>query len=394
MRVLIADEETGSTNISILSPTKENAAVAQEPTDKDTTSLLTGERGGKGGLSPISLKVDIISAQSRRKSVSEQYPLDQPTDDEEHKDDLIQESRVPEIKTGTQSPSGPTNRSDSRTPNYVPSEPVRPARRQRAIVSYAEPNLRDKMRRPTNELIAAVGERPRRISGSLKAQSDTKDDEDLRNNEKWNARKPRNSDSTSKVSKLRTVATPTNLSTQKINVSQRKRKSSPPSEFDNTAPQGLTEGTTGAQTRQWLVKEGKVEEPKGADDYTETQPPWKAGSSTGNPPVNACKARQYTGRQSRRHSSHPESSGQDKCQAADKNIRSIKSQDASPSEARAKNSAPTKILEELAILNPLAQKPTESSNIHSSTTTLTDAGQSRRGQRAAAAAARRKSMML
>lgn len=35
--------------------------------------------------------------------------------------------------------------------------PSRPSRRQRAVVSYAEPNLRDKMRRPTSELIDAVG---------------------------------------------------------------------------------------------------------------------------------------------------------------------------------------------------------------------------------------------
>lgn len=35
----------------------------------------------------------------------------------------------------------------------------RPSRRQRAVVSYAEPNLRDKMRRPTSELIDAVGGR-------------------------------------------------------------------------------------------------------------------------------------------------------------------------------------------------------------------------------------------
>lgn len=36
------------------------------------------------------------------------------------------------------------------------SNAARPSRRQRAVVSYAEPNLRDKMRRPTNEFADAV----------------------------------------------------------------------------------------------------------------------------------------------------------------------------------------------------------------------------------------------
>lgn len=43
----------------------------------------------------------------------------------------------------------------------------RPSRRQRAVVSYAEPNLRDKMRRPTKELIDAVGSDGSRRSSSF-----------------------------------------------------------------------------------------------------------------------------------------------------------------------------------------------------------------------------------
>lgn len=44
----------------------------------------------------------------------------------------------------------------------VDAEATRPSRRARAAVSYAEPNLRDKMRRPTKELVAAVRERKTR----------------------------------------------------------------------------------------------------------------------------------------------------------------------------------------------------------------------------------------
>lgn len=43
----------------------------------------------------------------------------------------------------------------------------RPSRRQRAVVSYAEPNLRDKMRRPTSEMIDAVGSHGSRRSSSF-----------------------------------------------------------------------------------------------------------------------------------------------------------------------------------------------------------------------------------
>lgn len=55
-------------------------------------------------------------------------------------------------------------------------EPSRPSRRSRAAVSYAEPNLRDKMRRPTKELLDAVageGKHARRSSVADLAAPDT-----------------------------------------------------------------------------------------------------------------------------------------------------------------------------------------------------------------------------
>lgn len=44
---------------------------------------------------------------------------------------------------------------------------IRPSRRRGAVVSYAEPNLRDKMRRPTKEMIDAVALGSRRSSSFL-----------------------------------------------------------------------------------------------------------------------------------------------------------------------------------------------------------------------------------
>ncbi|UPK99255.1 hypothetical protein LCI18_010190 [Fusarium solani-melongenae] len=55
-------------------------------------------------------------------------------------------------------------------------EPARPSRRSRAAVSYAEPNLRAKMRRPTKELLDAVageGKHARRSSAADLAAPDT-----------------------------------------------------------------------------------------------------------------------------------------------------------------------------------------------------------------------------
>ena len=50
-----------------------------------------------------------------------------------------------------------TNRQESRDTPPPDDLNVRPSRRQRSAVSYAEPSLRDKMRRPTKDLVDAVG---------------------------------------------------------------------------------------------------------------------------------------------------------------------------------------------------------------------------------------------
>lgn len=50
-----------------------------------------------------------------------------------------------------------------------PTAPSRTTRRQKAVVSYTEPNLRDKMRRPTGDFIDAVGNRRTRRSSNAQA---------------------------------------------------------------------------------------------------------------------------------------------------------------------------------------------------------------------------------
>ena len=77
--------------------------------------------------------------------------------------------------------------SASATPHPPPNTPptdlagTRPSRRQRGSVSYAEPNLRDKMRRPTKDLVDAVGGDDKmnfQRSASVRAESETRKEMD------------------------------------------------------------------------------------------------------------------------------------------------------------------------------------------------------------------------
>lgn len=58
---------------------------------------------------------------------------------------------------------------------------IRPSRRRGAVVSYAEPNLRAKMRRPTKEMIDAVANQDTRRSSSFQLLQDGLSDESDRN---------------------------------------------------------------------------------------------------------------------------------------------------------------------------------------------------------------------
>ncbi|KAJ5602167.1 hypothetical protein N7510_011701 [Penicillium lagena] len=58
-----------------------------------------------------------------------------------------------------------------------PTAGSRSSRRRGAVVSYAEPNLRDKMRRPTSELIDAVGGKGYRRSSAFQAGRESLSDE-------------------------------------------------------------------------------------------------------------------------------------------------------------------------------------------------------------------------
>ncbi|XRM41660.1 hypothetical protein ABZX51_004914 [Aspergillus tubingensis] len=379
--------EHRSTNVNVTSPTKAHTTMVQEKHQKGTLSSFD-EKDGQVGLSQTPPEKSTDLEQSRQELTPGQCRIYQSTDEEK-----FNENPMVKSEPNTQSSTLPETESGPRNLPEV-SGPTRPSRRQRAIVSYAEPNLRDKMRRPTKELIAAVGDHPRRSSSSLNARLESNEDEDLHKNGRSNGRRPRNSDSSGKEPRLSTTEAAADSSTQQVNsVSQRKRKTSPASKC-NMAPEGIYE-STGAYPNHWVAGSSKVDEVMAEDGNCQTQPSQMVGNDvTRNVPPIGCKARPATARNSRRHSSQPESSRKGELQPANNGYIGIDSRDDSPSEARAGNSDSTRSLEEFVKPSLSTQQPEASTGADLSTSRLADSGRTKRGQRAAAAMARRKSMML
>lgn len=120
----------------------------------------------------------------------------------------------------------------------LPGTSSRPTRRQRSVVSYAEPNLRDKMRRPTDEFIAAVGgdHHPRRISGSSSVRTTSNDEFDERKSGKINARKKRDSDMEGRDPSAFPTASSGNLPRQPPNMISRKQRKAPLASKEDAPP--------------------------------------------------------------------------------------------------------------------------------------------------------------
>ncbi|RAH63799.1 shugoshin family protein [Aspergillus aculeatinus CBS 121060] len=121
----------------------------------------------------------------------------------------------------------------------------RPTRRQRAIVSYAEPNLRDKMRRPTNELVAAVGDRTRRTSSTIDIPMSTGEDGDAYRRRKSDTVKSQvlGTTGTDSPSPVLNSAMASPSKSMKM-VSQRKRKLSLASRYDHATTRETAEGSS------------------------------------------------------------------------------------------------------------------------------------------------------
>lgn len=120
-----------------------------------------------------------------------------------------------EVSPGPLGPEKQSAESEDATSNA----PSRATRRQKSVVSYAEPNLRDKMRRPTGDFTPAVGNRSGRRSSSWESATDEAN--------KPGGKSSRGSDATEKDSSILSED-PANSSGEHLNtVSQRKRRTLP-----------------------------------------------------------------------------------------------------------------------------------------------------------------------
>ena len=168
--VIIAE----STNVDVNSPMKKRTTHAKLSATKGEV-LQKPQRMSKAVLSGSFPNLGHGETKVAEIHAIEE-PRTQPQRDEVtiHKEDLFsrKEELLP-LSNDTQPPEIAPPTSDENQPARM-----RPSRRSRGAVSYAEPNLRDKMRRPTKELVDAVaGERYRRISKAypVKGTSDNQD---------------------------------------------------------------------------------------------------------------------------------------------------------------------------------------------------------------------------
>ncbi|EAW07956.1 shugoshin family protein [Aspergillus clavatus NRRL 1] len=151
----------------------------------------------------------------------------------------------------------------------VSSVPSRPTRRQRSVVSYAEPNLRDKMRRPTNEFVPAVAREHLRKPPSTDANQDATIGEGLQNNVTQVEQSYETSEAfDTALQKPTAGSTKSSLNT----VSRRKRKTIPPKntlflgDVDNN--QCIAERLVGADEFDGSFQDNGLEHELANDDLT------------------------------------------------------------------------------------------------------------------------------
>jgi hypothetical protein len=151
-----------STNDDISSPKKMTARSGKGLVTSDNTTVKPSTAGAKNAQerprgrprNPVVVKIDPAPpAEPITVTVADNEPSD-----------LGKPLAEPELLSPNSPESAPqadASRGDTPPPVDISctGETSRPGRRNRTAVSYAEPNLRDKMRRPTKELVDAVVDR-------------------------------------------------------------------------------------------------------------------------------------------------------------------------------------------------------------------------------------------
>lgn len=114
------------------------------------------------GRSAETTQPDMFTKSSQMRDKGSEVPLGKPEMALIGKSHFVSEFSAPDSPVSTSRQNDPTSSSRSLEQDTLEEDPAftetksRPSRRPRATISYAEPNLRDKMRRPTNELVDAV----------------------------------------------------------------------------------------------------------------------------------------------------------------------------------------------------------------------------------------------
>lgn len=304
---------------------------------------------------------------------------------------------------------------DSGTTLGIPSAPCRTTRRQRAVVSYAEPNLRDKMRRSTNEFVDAVaGRNSRRASSSHTVEENMNDNDENRTKAKANMKGTLGQCSDSLVSESDAAVKDFDSMPQESfdshsgkrlmsMVPKRKRRTISENEYDSLSPRDIMEALEAgldsriqkgsAIDREHQREDCGIVEKQMADDGSATHPAARNHTAPAELSTKICKVTSSTKKPSRRHSSNPRAVGQGPSPQCD--MHSIESQHISSSKHHLQSSVPTMPWEseEHVVEDEISQMPLVASKSDAqSTSSLTmNARQIKRGQRFAA---RRRSMML
>ncbi|KAJ6088280.1 hypothetical protein N7486_009541 [Penicillium sp. IBT 16267x] len=149
--------EPKSANVSLNSPKKARASLHPE------NKLSLPKVGNENTASPQKSKE---LEKPRGHSLSQAARRPRPTSDTQ-RERRSQSSVQSEQPTFIPLKDSPIVQSDIMASGVDMAATSRSSRRRGAVVSYAEPNLRDKMRRPTKELIDAVGQNGSRRSSSF-----------------------------------------------------------------------------------------------------------------------------------------------------------------------------------------------------------------------------------
>ncbi|KAL3469998.1 hypothetical protein BJX99DRAFT_264657 [Aspergillus californicus] len=346
--------EPKSTNTNALSPTKPSATKSydhfQSPTRGNENSYPRSGKSGQTHMTKVSLRKSSTAKGSNERSAN--------NDKGETRTELVFDAP-------------PSHDLDREIPATEDTSITRPSRRQRAVVSYAEPSLRDKMRRSTNNFGPAVGDaRSRKSTLYIDA---TQDPDEQRSPTK-KARNPGVAGEKNDLVETESLAgqprRPMNM------ISHRKRKTSGRL-VDSSADEDLERQSRGLGTS---VGQSEEEMEQIKQDKLPAILNEGLGSST-NKGQTAAESRK-----SRRHSSNTNPSGRNIAPRFSTSILNVEVGDDYMAEAHPSYSTGDISLDSTTNDNHPANEIYESSD-----TSLLGSRETSRGQRIAA---RRKSMMI